>query len=155
MAINKPQAKLDKAALKNDALVQLFSKRIKKARKEYKEAVNGSIYETQMVSYRNNLFNPLELRPHQITGLYEIDPDSKHGQALDRLIRAMDDLQTTTGHLTYILNFVESRGEFNFIVFGNEGGVSGERKEIVNAFISDNAEKLKYIKRLRLLSEIA
>lgn len=154
MAINKPQEKLDKAVLKNDALVQMFSKRIMKARKEYKEAVEGTIYETQMVSYRNNLFNPLQLRPHKITGLYEIDPDSKHGQALDRLIRAMDDLQTTTGHLTYILNFVESRGEFNFIVFG-DGGVSDERKEIVDAFISNNTEKLKYIKRLRLLSEIA
>lgn len=148
------EKKLDKAEIKSRALHKLFFKRIKKAREEYRKSVEGTIHETQMVNYRNNLFNPLELRPHQLTGIYDIEEESEHGKALNRLIRCLDELQEITGYLTFILNFVESLGEFMFIVFGEDGGIALSRKEAVNQFIEDNKDKLTIIKRLRLLAEI-
>lgn len=145
--------KLDKADLKSRALRKLFDKRIDKAREEYRKSVEGTIHEFQMVSYRNNLFNPLQLKPHQLQGVYSIEEDSEHGKALNRLIRCLDELQEATGYLTYFLNFVESSGEFTFIVFG-EGRVSATREEAVTTFIKASEDKLTIIKRLRLLAEI-
>lgn len=145
--------KIDKTALKEAAIVQLFKKRLKKAREEYEKAIEGTIFTTQVVNYRNNLLNPLQLKPIKITGVYEIEPDSPHGKALDRFIRCNEEIHEITGHLTYILNFVESREEFNFIIF-NTGSIKGDRKDKVLQFIKDNEDKLKLIKRLRLLAEI-
>lgn len=145
---------MDKAKYKEQVLKQLFSKRLTKARKEYREEVKGTVYETQIVNYRNNMFNPLDLKPHQITGVYTAEGSKTHSNKLDRLIRIMEDMQIATGHLTYILNFVEYPGEFNFIIFG-EGRVNSERKDAVDTFIqSIKEDKLKFIKTLRLLSEV-
>ncbi|AGI61792.1 hypothetical protein JA1_0039 [Vibrio phage JA-1] len=145
--------RLDKAKIKEHHLNYLFSKRLKAAKEEYSDAVRDSIYATQIVSYRNNTFNPLDLKPKDITSIYELKPNTEHARRLDRYIRVMDDLTESTGHLTYILNFVESVAEFNLIVNGS-GTIYSDREEEVLNFIKQNQDKLRQLKRMKLLSEM-
>lgn len=144
---------IDKASMKERMIQRLFLGRIKKAKKEYREAVKGTPYETQCVHYRNNTFNPLDIKPRDITGVYQIDEGSEHGKALNRLIRVMDSIKETEGHLVYILNFVERVGEFEYIL--GESTKEPTRKEECDEFKVTAEDKLKVIRRLKLLAEVA
>ena len=144
---------MNKLGLKEQAILKLFLKRRKQARKEYLASVAGTPYEFMMVSYRNNLLNPLDLKPNQIKDLYEVPPESIHAQALDRLIRVYDDMAKTDSYLTYILNFSDSTREFNHIVFGTEE-VTPARELQIKVFKQTEEDKIKFLKRMRLLADV-
>lgn len=144
---------MNKSLVKDYYIKYWFMKRRTSAIEEYREAVADTVYESYCVTYRGNTFNPLELRPRDMKGIYEVQPDSPYGEALDRYIRLMEDQQKVTGILTYILNFVNDEMEFKYVVF-NECGDKLTTTFRLDKFKEENQDKLSFLRRIRLLSDM-
>jgi hypothetical protein len=144
---------MNKAAIKEKLIKYWFMKRRLLAIEEYREAVKDTPYEFYCVSYRGNTFNPLELKPKEMKGFYEVPPDSTYADALDRYIRLMDDQQKVATTLTYILNFVDTEAEFKYVVF-NEDGHKLTTTFRLDEFKEKNQDKLSFLRRIRLMSDM-
>ena len=128
----------------------LFLKRKRVAEKEYKDAVENTNLAGMMVNYRNILFNPLKLKPHEIIGCVELEPDTEEAKALNRYIRLLNEVDTADGYLTYILNFCNSIEEFEHIL---ESAPLTIKEARLHIFMEENQDKILFLKRMRILSE--
>ena len=148
-------AKPSKTMVRDAILQELFNSRILKAHKEYEAVVVDSPHATQLVNYRNNMFNPLQLKPNEVVGVFTVQADTTYGNALDRYIRVMDDIHEMTGHLTYILNYTAELAEVMWLVFGEYADkLSPQKLEELDNFRNTNESRFKYIKKMRLLKDM-
>lgn len=144
---------MNKAAIKEHYIKYWFMKRKLSAIEEYKESVHDTPYVSYYVSYRDNVFNPLEIKPREMKGIFEVPANTVYADALDRYIRLMDDQQKVGVILTYILNFVDTEAEFNYIVFNTDVDKVLTTFRL-DKFKEDNQDKLSFLRRIRLLSDM-
>lgn len=144
---------MNKARIKEYYLSKWLENRKIAATEEYAATIYNSNYDCHCVMYKGLMFNPLNLKPREIKGVYEVPEDSEHSRKLDRYIRVIEDTAKVTGILTYILNYLETLPQFMYVVF-NEGKPSEEDKVKLDTFKNEINDKLSYLKRIRLLADM-
>lgn len=144
---------MNKALVKESLISRWFKKRQQSAIEEYRAVVTGTVNAHYCVTYRGNTFNPLGLTPREMKGIYEVEPNSKEADALDRYIRIMDDMHKVTGILTYLLNQVNSMAECNYLIF-NESFLESTRKDELDKFKELAQDKLSFLRRIRLMADM-
>lgn len=146
---------MNKSELREAYLKKLFRQRESKARAEYLQAVEGTPYEKQLVCYKFNLFDATGKVKRGCTDIYNVPEGSEHARRLDRLIRVIEDIETATRLLTYILNFVEATEEFNYLVGLSQKELQPEIQCKLDKFKEDNRKMFSILNKFRLLADIA
>lgn len=142
---------MNKLQIKKDYLSAWFDKRKLAALEEYRESIENSRYAKHCVMYRGEMFNPLDLKPRDIKGIYEVPENSEHGIKLDRFIRISKDIVEATSTLTYVLNYVDTEADFRYVALGEGKPTS---KEKMDKFKEEISDKLSYLRRIRLLADM-
>lgn len=145
----------NKARTRDALIKKLFDARIKAAKTEYTESVKNTSYEKQVVFFEGKVFNPLGLPSYQIKGMAEIQPDSVQGKALKRFSRLLDDRLKVQTFVNYLINFVGSEAEFNFVMYNKDSLRESPRKTVLVQFKEEQKDKIRFIQKMQLLNDIS
>lgn len=144
---------VSKSDLREKILDLYFKGRRNKASKEYTDAVEDTPYKGMSVIYKNKILNPYNRKPSK-SGFYEVPEDSEHAKKLDRLIRVINEIDTATKHLTYILNFIEHEEEFNYLLNLSDKKLEPMIQAKLDHFKETNKKMFTSLNKFKLLSEI-
>lgn len=143
---------MPKIYLRDTRLDKWFKDRELKAINDYLEYVKELPEKYFLLVHNGEQLNPLEIPQHKIKGVMPLKQGTSLYNALYRYLTTMKDKRVTGNYLTLILNNIETTSEFLFIL--DEKIIEDPKLELVN-FKKQISNKLKFIKRMKLLGEIS